>query len=732
VRSRRLVGGLVALATALSGSALVAPATPAHAGSSTSPVFGSIDEIISLRGADGTLRILESGGDAITRPSSVAADARPDRAARAHLSRFATRFGVPVRDLKLDRTVDLDNGSAVRFDRSYDGIKVFGGQLVVSLDQLNNLEFIVGETGRRPTRSFPTLGGLLSEATLGAVAKQAVARRERMRSTLGLKATSEGRAWYDGKVLGVPDAEDVEPVYAYKVESRDLDTRYQVLVNAATREVEVAYSLNPHALNRVICDAESAVVGTPAEYACDGQTLAYARTEGQPASGVEDVNRVYDYFRDTAVRFASYVNVDVTKLIGTDYDDGQGQALRATIRVCTSEACPYPNAFWDGQQMVFGEGVTTDDITAHELAHGVTEHTSGLAYLFQSGAINEGFSDFWGEIVDLTNKSPDDTAANRWKIGEGSSLGVLRDSADPTAADLPDRMTSDLWVDDPTMADNGGVHSNLGVFSKAGYLMVDGGAFNGYDIRGLGLAKSAKIMWTLQNLLPPGADYKDVFYTLPLSCRKNIGRAGTYVTESDCKQVDKVVRATEMYKDPLQGSAKNVDYCRTGETVTRSYVQGFEARESGWTFEGNWFLASEVDFDRYAAVGEDSAVAWTMANDDISLTQDEPVLIPAGSYLRFDHSYLLESGDGAALDYSEDGGITWKPAADLPNVHGEDTPVDTLDGAESFAGVSNGWGGTRYDLSSLAGKSVQFRFRSSVATDASAWWVDNLKIYTCS
>src|SRR5690606_26205742 len=113
--------------------------------------------------------------------------------------------------------------------------------------------------------------------------------------------------------------------------------------------------------------------------------------------------------------------------------------------------------------------------------------------------------------------------------------------------------------------------------------------FNGYDIRGLGPAKAAKVVWTLQNLLPAGADYKDVFYTLPLSCRKNIGRAGTYLTEDDCAQVDKVVRATEMYKDPVRGSAKNVDYCDNG-TPTSSYVQGFESKNDGWEFEGNWYL----------------------------------------------------------------------------------------------------------------------------------------------
>ena len=709
---------------------MVATAAPANAGSLTSPAFDKKpDAVILLRGLDGTVRLLESKGGVVGRPDDISAESKPDTAAKAHLSRYASAFGVGSRELAVNSTTKLGNGSTVRFDRSIGGVPVFGGQLVVSLDKVNNLEFIVGETGGKPTKSFPTLD-LFTEGKLGAVAKKVVATREKLPSTSGLKVKSEGKAWYDGKVLGVPGSKGVHPVYSYKVRSTDLETQYQVLVNADTNKVELAYSLNKHAINRVICDAESQVVE---DYTCDGETVGYARTEGQPESGVADVNQVYDFFHDTSVRFASAVNVDLTSLIGSDYGDGQGKALRGTVRVCTAEACPYPNAFWDGQQMVFGEGVTTDDIAAHELAHGATEHTSELAYLFQSGAINEGLSDFWGEMVDLGNGSADDTPANRWKIGEGSSLGAIRDMKDPGAFDQPDKMTSADWFDGSTLEDNGGVHANSGVFNKAIYLMTDGDSFNGYDIRGLGPAKTAKIGWTLQNLLAPGADYKDVFYTLPLSCRKNIGRAGTHVTEDDCQQVDKVVRATEMYKDPNVGSAKNVSYCESGDQkITSSYVQGFEAKNAGWTFGGNWLLSSETGFYRYAAVGEEAAVAWTVGGDDITLTQNMPVEIPAGSFLRYDHAYLLDEGDGAAFEYSEDAGLTWKPASDLPNVNGEDTPVDTLGGADSFAGISVGYGGTRYDLASLAGKSVKFRFHSSVDTDNSAWWVDNLKIYTCT
>ena len=94
--------------------------------------------------------------------------------------------------------------------------------------------------------------------------------------------------------------------------------------------------------------------------------------------------------------------------------------------------------------MAFGRGVVTDDITAHELTHGVTERTSGLQYLWQSGAINESMSDVFGEFTDLTNGSKDDTSANAWLIGEGSSLGVIRSLKRPADENQPGRMSSSL------------------------------------------------------------------------------------------------------------------------------------------------------------------------------------------------------------------------------------------------------------------------------------------------
>ena len=65
----------------------------------------------------------------------------------------------------------------------------------------------------------------------------------------------------------------------------------------------------------------------------------------------------------------------------------------------TPQTCP--NAFWNGVATFYCEGVAPDDVVAHEWTHAYTDSTHNLIYQWQSGALNESFSDIFGEIVDL-------------------------------------------------------------------------------------------------------------------------------------------------------------------------------------------------------------------------------------------------------------------------------------------------------------------------------------------
>src|SRR5260221_3831081 len=117
--------------------------------------------------------------------------------------------------------------------------------------------------------------------------------------------------------------------------------------------------------------------------------------------------------------------------------------------------------------MVYGDGcfLVVDDVVAHELTHGVTQHESGLIYQDQSGAINESFSDTWGEFIDLTNGVGNDSSGVRWLMGEDTSDGAIRDMKNPPNYFQPDRMSSPYYYYGPD--DNGGVDNHRCVRGKA-------------------------------------------------------------------------------------------------------------------------------------------------------------------------------------------------------------------------------------------------------------------------
>jgi Zn-dependent metalloprotease len=164
--------------------------------------------------------------------------------------------------------------------------------------------------------------------------------------------------------------------------------------------------------------------------------------------------------------------------------DGKGMELISYVNCTSPKDEPPPewhNAAWWKQRMWYGQAKDGGgklrsyarhlDIIAHELAHGLTEFTANLAYLQQSGALNESFSDIFGTIIRNWDRSQPDTGGNaatwKWEIGVGLGGGglPLRDMHDPTRTGDPDHMKGYL----KTQKDNGGVHTNSNIHNKAAY-----------------------------------------------------------------------------------------------------------------------------------------------------------------------------------------------------------------------------------------------------------------------
>lgn len=152
---------------------------------------------------------------------------------------------------------------------------------------------------------------------------------------------------------------------------------------------------------------------------------------------------------------------------GRNSIDGNKGTIAAAVRYGVG----YLNAFWvDEQQlMVFGDGQTyaaSLDVIAHEMTHGVTNHTANLVYEGQSGALNEAMSDVFGEMVEANFYGTND-----WLIGShiGGS-GAIRSMSEPRRFGDPAKMSEFVH----TTEDNGGVHTNSGIINRAFYLLAEG------------------------------------------------------------------------------------------------------------------------------------------------------------------------------------------------------------------------------------------------------------------
>jgi hypothetical protein len=345
----------------------------------------------------------------------------------------------------------------------------------------------------------------------------------------------------------------------------------------------------------------------------------------------------------------------------------------------------YDNAFWNGQQMVYGDAYgfpLADDVVAHELTHGVTQHESNLFYYYQSGAINESFSDLWGEYYDQTNGQGDDTYGVRWQVGEDvSGLGHLRDMREPWRFGDPEQMTSRYYHTGEE--DNGGVHHNSGINNHAVSLMVDGGEFNNISIARLGWAKTAVIYYEANTkLLTSGADYSDLYYALQQACKNLIGERD--ITVADCAEVKDALDAVGMNGQPAQNFNTDAPLCVPGSSPIMFFADDLEAGTIKWTFDNGAHTRWQIDspLGPFAQSGARSLFADDDPDEITDATAGLTSLtVPGGAYLHFAHAYGFESGytpddstyydfDGGALEYSLNNGSTWLDADSLMDYNG--------------------------------------------------------------
>ena len=188
----------------------------------------------------------------------------------------------------------------------------------------------------------------------------------------------------------------------------------------------------------------------------------------------------------------------------------------AIIKSYTHYSSNYVNAFWDGTRMTYGDGNGTTnsalvslDICGHEISHGVTEYSANLNYSNESGALNESFSDIFGECVENFSKG-----SNDWLMGREIGInrnGAFRSMANPKLYGDPDTYKGTNWY--TGTGDNGGVHTNSGVQNKWFYILAAGASGtndlgNSYSVTGLGMENASRIAYrNLTVYLSPTSNY---------------------------------------------------------------------------------------------------------------------------------------------------------------------------------------------------------------------------------
>ncbi len=336
------------------------------------------------------------------------------------MSRYAGVFGLDSaeQDLEyLESRVDALGMRHMTLKQVHQGVDVYAARVSVHLAPQGGIIAAVSSNAV-PNVRVPTTQPDLSEDSARAIAGRQLPNGAPISSRLTVYPGSRRES-------------DADLAWIVEVRDDSVPARYDYVIDASRGRILDVLDRLYTSRNRLTYDANGGTVlpGT------------LSRNEASGPVGDADVDSAHAFVGQTYDYFAN--------AHGRDSYDNAGATLTSTVHYSVN----YQNAFWNGIQMVFGDGFAVEDVTAHELTHAVTERTADLEYKWQSGALNESFSDIFGAMVDRED----------WIMGEDLPIGAIRDLSNPGAFGQPDHTSG--WV--RTCNDNEGVHTNSGIPNKA-------------------------------------------------------------------------------------------------------------------------------------------------------------------------------------------------------------------------------------------------------------------------
>ena len=349
---------------------------------------------IAARGAEADLYPALAGN------TTAKASAKTD----AYLEQYGAAFGASKGELTRTGVMPNRYGWTVSYVQKFEGVEVFASRLKANVDKDGDLTaitgFVVPDLDLSVKPQFNA--GQAADAAVRFVAAEP-ADREGAPAVAGkkLKAVEQELVVYRTGALRGDDTG--ENVLAYLVEVTGPSVRDMVIVDANTRKPINRWSTVNDALDRELYE--------------QSPSSEPIWSEGDPFPGGLNEDQ-QNLVNSAGESYWLYANT-----FGRDSYDGLGAVMK-TVNNDPGISCP--NANWNGATTNYCDGVTSDDVVSHEWGHAYTEYTSGLIYQYQSGALNESYSDVWGETLDLINGRED----------EGETFDTKRPDGecDPTAS----------------------------------------------------------------------------------------------------------------------------------------------------------------------------------------------------------------------------------------------------------------------------------------------------------
>ena len=318
---------------------------------------------------------------------------------------------------------DPDGTTHVRYERTLDGLRVIGGDFVSHKASSGAVKSVTWNVRKNVTPSTMTPTVSKSQAHQAGLA--------------AAKANKETAT--PGELVVFQSA--TGPTLAYEVVTEGIKadqtpTRLHTIVDATTGKTLTSWDdVKEGTGNGIFVGSVSlATSGSSGAYTMKDSHGNYTTDLNQATSGngttFTDADDVWGTGSQSNRQSAA---VDAHYGAGKTYDYYNTQLGRAGIwnngtgaRSRVHYGQNYSNAFWDGTQMTYGDGagnaapLVEIDVAGHEMSHGVTENTAGLAYTGDAGGLNEATSDIFGTAVEWYANNPNDPGD--YLIGEKLNL----------------------------------------------------------------------------------------------------------------------------------------------------------------------------------------------------------------------------------------------------------------------------------------------------------------------